>query len=67
MLSQRREEKRTIIFNPKFTSGVCEFEYSRLALVISVRWLEVLFTKPDLITTPPGRLGGGAIGVDIKK
>ena len=67
MLSQGREEKRTIIFNPKFTSRVCKFEYSRLALIIPVRWLQVLFTKPDLISAPPGGLCGGAVCVDIEK
>ena len=67
MLAQRREEKWTVILDPKFTFKVCEFDYSRFTLSIPVCWLQVFFTKPDLITTPPGGLGSGAVGVDVEE
>ena len=67
MFSQRCEQERAVILDPKFAFQSHKVNYSRLAFGMPIYRLQVFLTKPELITPPPRGLRSGAVCMDIKE
>lgn len=67
MLSERREQERAVVLDPELAASARERTQAGFALVLLVRWLQVLRAEPAAVAAALGGLGDGALCLHTKE